>query len=151
MDDETLREIEVRTGAPVTVIVDDAGDPPWSSWTERQVSSGRLSPGARGMHPADAADQYNAANALIPADDDFLYSPCQAQERVRAVLALVGIDIDEAAIIMLSDVDDTGASSGLLMLNCGQVEAAVEEHRLTTGEDLSAEALMNALPWSGAD
>ncbi|PZU04666.1 MAG: hypothetical protein DI630_00690 [Gordonia sp. (in: high G+C Gram-positive bacteria)] len=46
-----------------------------SSWTERQIAAGRLSPGARAMTPADAAEQYNAANALEPGDRDYLVAP----------------------------------------------------------------------------
>lgn len=43
-----------------------------SSWTERQIAAGTLSPGARGMTPEAAAEQYNAAHALEPGDADYL-------------------------------------------------------------------------------
>lgn len=46
-----------------------------ASWTERQIAAGVLSPGARGMTPQAAADQYNAANALEPGDRDYLVAP----------------------------------------------------------------------------
>lgn len=52
-----------------------------SSWTERQIAAGTLSPGARGMTPAAAAEQYNAANALEPGDAHYLVAP--TSERVR--------------------------------------------------------------------
>ena len=44
-------------------------------WIERQIAAGRLSPGARGMNPADAAAQYNEANALSPGDPGYLVAP----------------------------------------------------------------------------
>lgn len=46
-----------------------------SSWTERQIATRKLSPGARGMTPAAAAEQYNAANALEPGDPEYLVAP----------------------------------------------------------------------------
>ena len=46
-----------------------------SSWTERQIAARILSPGARGMTPQAAAEQYNAANALEPGDADYLVAP----------------------------------------------------------------------------
>ena len=33
------------------------------------------------------------------------------------------------------------------LLNVGQIECAVEQHRLATGESISADALIEALPW----
>ncbi|MGB3696266.1 MAG: hypothetical protein WBA05_02425 [Gordonia sp. (in: high G+C Gram-positive bacteria)] len=151
MDDETRAEIERKTGAPVTAITpEDAVDAPWSTWTERQIAAGRLSPGARGMSPTDAADQYNQSNALEPADHGFMYAPAHAQETACDVLALIGIVVDERTIVMLTDGDDTGAAGREYRPNPGQLEAACEEHRLCTGETISAEALLSALPWSDA-
>lgn len=46
-----------------------------SSWTERHIAAGVLSPGARSMTPQAAAEQYNAANALEPGDPDYLVAP----------------------------------------------------------------------------
>ena len=46
-----------------------------SSWTERQIAAGILSPGARGMTPAAAAAQYNEVNALEPGDPGYLEAP----------------------------------------------------------------------------
>ena len=46
-----------------------------SSWTERQIAAGVLSPGARSMTPQDAADQHNAANDLEPGHPDYLVAP----------------------------------------------------------------------------
>lgn len=46
-----------------------------SSWTERHIAAGTLSPGARGMTPEDAADQHNGAHALEPGDPDYLVAP----------------------------------------------------------------------------
>ena len=40
-----------------------------------------------------------------------------------------------------------GHRAGAYLLNPGQIETAVEQHRLTTGESLSADALIEALPW----
>ncbi len=115
-------------------------------WIERQIAAGHLAPGARGMSRAEAADQYNAANALDQTDPDFLYSPGQAQETARAALSMVGIEITDGTRIMLTD-RVAGSRCWVYLANCGQIEAAVEEHRLTTGEDISVDALISALPW----
>lgn len=50
-----------------------------SSWTERQIAAGVLSPGARGMTPQAAAEQRNAANALEPGEADYLVAPIHGQ------------------------------------------------------------------------
>lgn len=153
MDPQTKREIETLTGVTATewnvaVFADDAADIPWSSWTERMIASGRLSPGARGMDPADAADQYNQVNALTLADPDFMYAPSQAQRVAREVLRGVGIKVSEHVVVTLTDTDDTGMRLAERRLNPGQIEGAVEEHRLATGEPISADALVASLPWS---
>lgn len=45
------------------------------SYIEDLIQQGTLSPGARGIHPQDALDQYNEANALTVDDEDFLIHP----------------------------------------------------------------------------
>lgn len=116
-------------------------------WVERQITTGRLAPGARDLSRAEAADQHNAANALGPADADYLYSPGQAQETARAALSMVGIEVTDGTRVVLSD-GRAGLCGRAYLANPGQIEAAVEEHRLTTGEAIDADALIGALPWT---
>ncbi|WP_454165396.1 hypothetical protein [Gordonia iterans] len=115
-------------------------------WVERQIQSGRLAPGARGLSRAEAADQHNAANALAPTDHDFLYSPGQAQQVALAALSMVGVDLPAGTRVVLTDLV-AGRCGRAYRANVGQIEAAVEEHRLATGEAISADALIAALPW----
>lgn len=115
-------------------------------WIERLIQSGHLAPGARGMSREQAAEQHNAANALDPSDDDYLYTPGQAQTVARDALAVIGIDVDPDTRVVLTD-GRAGHRAGAYLLNVGQIEFAVEQHRLTTGESLSADALIEALPW----
>lgn len=115
-------------------------------WIERQIAAGRLAPGARGMSRTEAADQHNAANALTPTDHDYLYSPGQAQQTALAALSMVGIDLPDDTRVVLTD-RVAGLCGRAYRANVGQIEAAVEEHRLSTGEAISADALIAALPW----
>ena len=115
-------------------------------WVERQISAGRLAPGARGMSRADAAAQYNAANALTPADEDYLYTPEQAQAAARAVLAAVGVHVDDAVTVTLTD-GAAGPWCRDYLVNPGQLEAGLEQLHLITGEHLAAEAVLRQLPW----
>ncbi|OBC02712.1 antirestriction protein ArdA [Gordonia sp. 852002-50395_SCH5434458] len=68
------------------------------SWIDQQIAEGVLSPGARGMTPQAAADQYNAANVLVPTDPGYLVPSAdgQAEEHHRSTDQLraecVGID-----------------------------------------------------------
>ncbi len=118
----------------------------YDPWIERMIGAGRLAPGARGMSRAEAADQHNAANALTPTDHDYLYSPGQAQDVARDALSMVGIVLPVDTRIVLTD-RVAGLCVRAYRANVGQIEAAVEEHRLSTGESISADALLNALPW----
>lgn len=119
-----------------------------SSWTERQIAAGRFSPGARGMTPEAAAEQSNRANGLGQEDPDYLYTPSQAQSVAREMLHHVGIDIDDDTRIVLTDCDDTGQHGRDHRINPGQVEGACEQHRLCTGDAISADAIAAALPWA---
>ncbi|KHJ71276.1 MULTISPECIES: hypothetical protein [Mycobacteriales] len=115
-------------------------------WVERQISAGRLAPGARGMSRADAAAQYNAANALSAADEDYLYTPEQAQAAVREVLAAVGVHVDAATTVTLTD-GAAGPWSQAYLVNPGQIEAGLEQLHLITGETIHADAVIRQLPW----
>lgn len=115
-------------------------------WIERLITSGELAPGARGMSREEAARQYNQANALDPADDGYLYTPGQAQEAARAALAMVDISVDDNARVLLTDATG-GQRCWTYLVEPGQVEFACEQHRLISGEALSAEAIMGALTW----
>ncbi|GAA1085155.1 hypothetical protein [Tsukamurella spumae] len=116
-------------------------------WIERQIHRGALAPGARGMSRDEAAAQYNEANALNPTDDDYLYTPGQAQVVARDALATIGIEVADDARVLLTD-GRAGPRAGAYLLNPGQVETAVEQHRLITGESLSADAVIASLPWA---
>ena len=115
-------------------------------WIERLIHAGHHSPGARGLTREAAAEQYNAANAFTPEDPAYLYTPGQAQQVARDALSIVGIEVTDGTRIVLTDLR-AGPRAAAYMLNVGQVESAVEQHRLCTGETISADALINALPW----
>lgn len=117
-------------------------------WVEQQISAGRLSPGARAMTPEDAARQYNEAGALTVADDGYLYTPAHAQEVVIAALWLVDVPLPPGIQVLLTDLDDTGPAAGTYRVNPGQVEAALDQYAAVTGENISTEALIAALPWA---
>lgn len=116
-------------------------------WTERQIQRGLFAPGARGLTRCEAAHQYNEANCLTPADPDYLYTPGRAQHVVRALLALVGIEVHPRVTVVLTDADRTGPWCATYRVNPGQVDYASEQHRQITGETVSAHALIGALPW----
>ena len=115
-------------------------------WIERQIRSGHLAPGARGLTREQAAEQYNEANALTPEDVDYLYSPGQAQQAARDALAVICIAVPDSTRVVLTD-GRAGLCCTYYLLNVGQIECAVEQHRLATGESISADALIEALPW----
>lgn len=115
-------------------------------WIERQITAGRLAPGARGMSREEAARQFNAVNALDPADPDHLYTPGQAQQVARDALAVIGIDVDADTRVLLTD-GSAGLRCTYYLVSPGQIEYAVEQHRLVTGETISADAVIEALPW----
>lgn len=117
-------------------------------WIERHIAARTLSPGARGMDRAGVAGQYNAANALTPADPDFLFTPDQAQPTARAMLNHVGITVGDGTIVVLTDADDTGPDGREYRINVGQLEGACEQHRLVSGNAISADAIVAALPWA---
>lgn len=116
-------------------------------WIERQITAGRLAPGARGISREDAARQFNETNALDPADPDYLYTPGQAQQVARDALAVIGIDVGHDTRVLLTD-GSAGPRCTYHLLNVGQIEYAVEQHRLVTGEYVSADAVIGALPWA---
>lgn len=117
-------------------------------WVERQIGAGRLAPGARGMARTDAAEQYNQASALTCADEDYLYTPEQAQAAAREALGAVGIDVDAAATVTLTLTDGaTGPWSQAYLVNPGQIEAGCEQQYLITGETIHADAVLGQLPW----
>lgn len=115
-------------------------------WIEQHIADGRLAPGARGMTRDEAAHQYNEANCLTAADDDYLHAPEQAQKVVHDALRLVGLDVPDHTDVTLTD-RSTGPRHRSDRVSPSQVEAACEQFRLVTGDALSAEAIVNALPW----
>lgn len=116
-------------------------------WIEAHITAGRLTPGARGMTRDDAATQYNQSNALDPADPDYLYTPESAQRLVHDALRLAGVDVPDHADVVLTDLA-AGPRAGGYAVTPTQIEAACEQFRLVTGDALSAEALVAALPWT---
>lgn len=115
-------------------------------WIERLITAGQLAPGARGLTREQAADQHNAANALDPSDHDFLYTPGQAAGAARDALAVIGIEVADSARILLTDMTG-GQRCWTYLVEPTQLEYAIEQHRLMTGESLSATAIERALPW----
>ncbi|MFJ7619805.1 hypothetical protein ACIQYZ_13490 [Rhodococcus erythropolis] len=116
-------------------------------WTELQINTGRLAPGARGMARDEAARQYNESNCLTVADPDFLYTPEAAQRAVHDALRLAGIDVADHRDVVLTDLA-AGPRAGAYAVNIGQVETACEQYRLVTGAAISAEALIDGLQWA---
>lgn len=116
-------------------------------WIERLIRRGALAPGARGLSREDAAHQFNAVNALEPADNGFLYTPGQAQATARDAVAVIGIDVDADTRVLLTD-GSAGPRCTYHLVSPGQIEYAVEQHYLVTGERVSADAVIGALPWA---
>lgn len=116
-------------------------------WIERMIQAGNLAPGARGMTREEAARQHNAANALTPEDADYLYSPGQAQQVARDALTTLDIEVDPTTRVLLTDCT-AGPRCGYYLVEPGQIEGAIEQHYLITGERLSTDALIQALPWA---
>ncbi|WP_341257807.1 hypothetical protein [Gordonia malaquae] len=114
-------------------------------WIERLITAGQLAPGARGLSREAAAEQYNQANVLTESDHDFLYTPGQAQVVARDTLAIIGIDTGDARILLTDG--RPGPRCWSYLVEPGQLEFALDQHRLTTGASLSADAVMEALPW----
>ncbi|MBS4103068.1 MULTISPECIES: hypothetical protein [Mycobacteriales] len=115
-------------------------------WIEKLITAGRLAPGARRLTREEAAHQYNEANALTEADDDFLYTPGQAAGAARDALAVIGIEVADSARILLTDMTG-GQHCWSYLIEPGQIACAIEQHRLVSGESLSATAILEALPW----
>ena len=116
-------------------------------WIEQHITTGHLSPGARGLTRDDAATQYNQSNALTASDPDFLYTPETAQAAVHDALRLAGIDVPDHREIALTDCA-AGPRAGRYAVTPTQIEAACEQFRLVTGDAISGDALVAALPWA---
>ena len=116
-------------------------------WIDKLIRAGLVPERARGLDRGDVAARYNRVHSLSPADPDYLYSPGQAQTAARAALSLVGIELTDGTRVVLTD-GVAGHRGRAYVANPGQLEAAVEEHRLATGESISADALIAALPWA---
>ncbi|GAA4739174.1 hypothetical protein [Gordonia alkaliphila] len=114
-------------------------------WVARLVHRGLVPDRARTLDRADVARRYNRVHDLAPADPDYLYSPGMAQDAARAALSMVGIDLTDGTRIVLTD-GVAGPRCWSHLANPCQIEAAIEEHRLTTGEVLAVEPLLEALP-----
>ena len=116
-------------------------------WIERHIAAGHLSPGARGLTREVAAEQYNSANGLVQSDEDYLYTPGQAADVARELLADIGIEIAEGSRILLTDMTG-GARCWTFLVEPSQLAFACEQHRLVTGESINSDALERALPWA---
>lgn len=115
---------------------------------EDHIRAGRLSPGARTMRSDVALRQYNDANALSPADAEFLVDPAHAQGAARLALRLADHLIPPGCVITLTDaVPGYEPSNQTYAVSPSQVEAAMEHLRQVTGDDISADAVVAALPW----
>lgn len=117
-------------------------------WIERRIADGLLAPAAREMSPADAARQHNETNGLSAGDPDYLYAPDDAQQCAQDLLDTIGIEVAPGATVLLTDVDEVGAADDGHRVNPGQLEFACDQHRLATGEDVCADALIGAMPWA---
>ena len=116
-------------------------------WIERHIGAGRLSPGARGLTREAAAEQYNECNGLVRSDEDYLYTPTQAAAIARELLGDIGLDVPDAARVLLTD-GDAGPRCWSYLVELGQIEFACEQHRLITGESIHPNPLVASLPWA---
>ena len=103
--------------APITaytlgrLLLDAAGD---EGYREHLIASGHLAPGSRSMSLTAAIEQYNAANALAPADPDYLHPPAPVVSLADAVEIIPEAwAIDIAADAQGADVSYTAAANGL--------------------------------------
>lgn len=115
---------------------------------ERHIAAGRLSPGARGMRSAEALRQHNQACAATPADPEYLLDPDHAQGAARLALRLANHEIRPGCTIVLTDAipgHDPGTDT--YAVSPSQVEFALDHLRGVTGDDISAAAVVAALPW----
>lgn len=69
------------------------------------------------------------------------------QTIAREVLAVIGIDVGPDRSVVLTDRDSAGPRVFTYLINPSQLEYAVEQFRLTTGESIDYESLESALPW----
>lgn len=75
------------------------------------------------------------------------YGDTLAQHYAARVLGTVGIAVSKAQLVYLTDAQ-TWNTAASVVLNPGQVEAAVAEYRQVTGEDnIDADTLVSSLPW----
>lgn len=72
-----------------------------------------------------------------------------SQTTAREVLRAIGIDVPVGRAVVLTDRDDTGVRGYTHRINPGQLEYAVEQHRLTTGESIAYDDLEACMPWIG--
>lgn len=73
-----------------------------------------------------------------------IYGERTAQALAARVLGAVGIAVPEGHDVVLTDVDP---ESGTGQVNCSQLQYAVEQYNLATGEDLDADQIEEAIGW----
>lgn len=74
-----------------------------------------------------------------------------SQAVAREVLRAIGVTVPFGRAIVLTDRDDTGVRGYTHRINPGQLEYAVEQHRLVTGESIDYADLEACMPWIGDD
>lgn len=74
-----------------------------------------------------------------------------SQAVAREVLRAIGIGVPFGRAIVLTDCDATGVRGHTHQINPSQLEYAVEQFRLTTGESIDYADLEACMPWSGDD
>jgi len=72
------------------------------------------------------------------------YGERTAQLLARRVLGSIGIAVPEDKSIVLTDVDP---ELGSAQINCSQLQYAVEQYALATGEGIDADQLEEAIGW----
>lgn len=116
---------------------------------DQHIAAGRLSPGARGMRPEQSLpSQFNEANGFGPSDPQFLVAPAAAQSAARLALRLADHLIPPGRTVVLTDAipgDDPGARA--YAVSPSQVEFALDHLEQVTGDLISADAVVAALPW----
>ena len=76
-----------------------------------------------------------------------VYPPDRAQTLAVNVLHAIGVDVAPGVTVLLTDAD-AGQRCDTHRVNPGQMEAACDQYRLITGEDICADALIGAMPWA---
>lgn len=84
---------------------------------------------------------------MIPIKGAPIPTIADTQAAAREMLSIIGADVAERRQIVHTDTDETGLHETVYAVNPNQFEYACDQHRLVTGNPISAARLMEALHW----